>query len=51
MDRPPVHVAHDLTAVQGKAYRLTDNRSHDEASAGRPIYLALSLLDLKGVCV
>jgi len=28
----PVHVARDLTAGQVKAYRLMDNRSHDEAT-------------------
>jgi site-specific DNA-methyltransferase (adenine-specific) len=28
----PVHVARDLTPGQVKAYRLMDNRSHDEAT-------------------
>lgn len=28
----PVHIAHDLTPGQIKAYRLMDNRSHDEAT-------------------
>src|SRR5580693_1304839 len=28
----PVHVARDLTPSQVKAYRLMDNRSHDEAT-------------------
>jgi ParB-like chromosome segregation protein Spo0J len=28
----PVHVAEDLTATQVRAYRLMDNRSHEETS-------------------
>ncbi len=33
----PVHVATDLTPAEVKAYRLMDNRSHDEASGGHLI--------------
>jgi len=32
MAEVPVHVARDLTPSQVKAYRLMDNRSHDEAT-------------------
>jgi DNA modification methylase len=30
LSHAPVHVAHDLTPVQVRAYRLLDNRSHEE---------------------
>src|SRR6266478_1322737 len=32
LKRVPVHVADNLTPAQVKAYRLMDNRSHDESS-------------------
>jgi len=35
----PVHVARDLTPSQVKAYRLMDNRSHDEATWDLPTFL------------
>lgn len=44
----PVHVAHDLTVAQLKAYRLMDNRAHDEASWDKDL-LGTELLDLKGL--
>jgi len=44
----PVHVATDLTPAQVKAYRLMDNRSHDEASWDNDL-LGTELLDLKGL--
>lgn len=30
LSHAPVHVAHDLTPIQVRAYRLLDNRSHEE---------------------
>lgn len=42
----PVHVATDLTAAQIRAYRLMDNRSHDEATWDLDI-LRLEMLELK----
>ncbi len=42
----PVHVAANLTAAQVRAYRLLDNRSHEEASWDEGL-LGLELLDLK----
>ena len=44
----PVHVATDLTAAQIKAYRLMDNRAHDEATWNREV-LGTEVLDLKGL--
>ena len=44
----PVHVASDLTPEQIKAYRLMDNRAHDEATWDREV-LGTELLDLKGL--
>jgi ParB-like chromosome segregation protein Spo0J len=41
----PVHVASDLTPVQVRAYRLMDNRSHDEATWD----LDLIGLELQGI--
>lgn len=41
----PVHVAADLTEAQIKAYRLADNRTHDEATWDLEL-LALELTDL-----
>ena len=42
----PVHVAENLTAAQVRAYRLLDNRSHDETTWDEEL-LSLELLDLK----
>ena len=47
LERVPVHVAENLTAEQVKAYRLMDNRSHEEASWDDDI-LKSELLDLSG---
>lgn len=44
----PVHVAHNLTPAQVRAYRLLDNRSHEETTWDRDL-LGLELLDLKGM--
>jgi hypothetical protein len=41
----PVHVATNLTAAQCRAYRLADNRSHEEAGWDRSL-LSLELGDL-----
>jgi hypothetical protein len=46
----PVHVAHNLTPAQVRAYRLLDNRSHEESSWDDDL-LGLELLDLKGMGV
>ena len=44
----PVHVASNLSAAQVRAYRLLDNRSHEETSWDEEL-LGLELLDLKGM--
>lgn len=44
----PVHVAHNLTPAQVRAYRLLDNRSHEETTWDRDL-LELELVDLKGM--
>ena len=46
----PVHVAANLTPAQVRAYRLLDNRSHEETSWDENL-LGLELLDLKGMGV
>src|SRR5712691_10546946 len=46
----PVHVASNLTPAQVRAYRLLDNRSHEETD-WEPDLLGLELLDLKGMGV
>jgi len=46
----PVHVADSLTPAQVRAYRLLDNRSHDETAWDEDL-LGLELLDLKGMGV
>src|SRR3954467_14334165 len=46
----PVHVAENLTPAQVRAYRLLDNRSHEETSWDADM-LGLELLDLKGMGV
>src|SRR5262249_6327906 len=44
----PVHVAGNLTPAQVRAYRLLDNRSHQETTWDDEL-LGLELLDLKGL--
>ena len=44
----PVHVADNLTPAQVKAYRLMDNRSHDETSFDLDL-LGPELEELKGL--
>jgi DNA modification methylase len=44
----PVHVAENLTPAQVRAYRLLDNRSHEESSWDEDL-LGLEVLDLKGM--
>jgi DNA modification methylase len=44
----PVHVAAELTPAQVKAYRLMDNRSHEETS-WETVLLGGELFDLKGL--
>jgi DNA modification methylase len=46
----PVHVAENLSPAQVRAYRLLDNRSHEETSWDEDL-LGLELLDLKGMGV
>jgi len=46
----PVHVASNLTPAQVRAYRLLDNRSHEETTWDGDL-LGLELLDLKGLGV
>jgi len=46
----PVHVAENLTPAQVRAYRLLDNRSHEE-SGWDPDLLSFELLDLRGMGV
>src|SRR5205814_8161234 len=46
----PVHVAENLTPAQVRAYRLLDNRSHEETTWD-PDLLGLELLDLQGMGV
>lgn len=46
----PVHVAENLTPAQVRAYRLLDNRSHEETTWDADL-LGLELLDLKGMGV
>lgn len=47
LNEAPVHVARNLTPAQARAYRLLDNRSHEETSWDQDL-LGLELLDLKG---
>jgi len=44
----PVHVAENLTPAQVRAYRIMDNRSHEETSWDEDL-LGLEFLDLKGL--
>src|SRR5512134_3126740 len=46
MDKVPVHVADNLTPAQIKAYRIMDNRSHEDSEWDDSL-LALELGDLK----
>jgi ParB-like nuclease domain len=46
----PVHVADNLTPAQVRAYRLLDNRSHEESDWDREL-LGFELLDLRGMGV
>jgi DNA modification methylase len=46
MDKVPVHVAEGLSSAQIKAYRIMDNRSHDDSEWDDSL-LALELADLK----
>jgi ParB-like chromosome segregation protein Spo0J len=48
MTEVPVHVAHDLSPAQIKAYRLMDNRSHLEAEWDDAL-LAVEVGELKGI--
>jgi DNA modification methylase len=50
LNEAPVHVADNLTPAQVRAYRLLDNRSHEETD-WEPDLLGLELLDLKGMGV
>lgn len=47
MTEVPIHVATGLSPAQVKAYRLMDNRSHDEAKWD-PSLIGPELLDIKG---
>jgi DNA modification methylase len=44
----PVHTAENLTPEQARAFRLLDNRSHEESSWDEDL-LGLELLELKGL--
>jgi ParB-like chromosome segregation protein Spo0J len=46
LNEAPVHVAENLTPAQVRAYRLLDNRSHEETSWDADL-LSFELLDLK----
>jgi len=48
LEQVPVHVAENLTPAQVRAYRLLDNRGHEETSWDDDM-LGLELLDLKGM--
>jgi DNA modification methylase len=50
LSEAPVHVAENLTPAQARAYRLLDNRSHDETTWDDDL-LGLELLDLRGMGV
>ncbi len=50
LERVPVHVAENLTPGQVRAYRLLDNRSHEETSWDEDL-LGFELLDLKDIGV
>src|SRR6202166_3717266 len=48
LEQVPLHIAENLTPAQVRAYRLLDNRSHEETSWDEEL-LGLELLDLKGM--
>jgi len=48
LDQVPVHVAEGLTPAQARAYRLMDNRSHQETD-WNPDLLKVELVELKAV--
>jgi DNA modification methylase len=48
LEEVPVHVAENLTPAQVRAYRLLDNRSHEETGWDKEM-LGLELLDLKAM--
>src|SRR5579862_6197288 len=48
LEQVPVHVVENLTPAQVRAYRLLDNRSHEETTWDDDL-LGLELLDLKGM--
>ena len=48
LEQVPVHVAENLTPGQVRAYRLLDNRSHEETSWDEDL-LGFELLDLKNI--
>src|SRR5205814_163429 len=48
LQEAPVHVADNLTPAQVRAYRLLDNRSHEETSWDEDL-LGFELLDLKSL--
>ena len=48
LSEAPVHVAPDLTPAQVRAYRLLDNRSHEETAWDEGL-LGLELVELKGL--
>ena len=50
LNEAPVHVAENLTPAQVRAYRLLDNRSHEETTWDQDL-LGLELLDLKAMGV
>jgi DNA modification methylase len=50
LQQAPVHVAENLTPAQVRAYRLLDNRSHEETTWDADL-LGLELLDLQGMGV
>lgn len=50
LTQAPVHMAENLTPAQVRAYRLLDNRSHEETRWDEDL-LGLELLDLKGMGV
>jgi len=50
MTTVPVHVAHNLTPAQVKAYRLADNRTNEETSWDFPL-LSTELADLEAMDV
>jgi len=50
LESVPVHIASGLTEGQVKAYRLMDNRSHDEADWDYDL-IAAEICDIQAMCV